>query len=56
MFIFIDIYNFIPVSSCVGMGPSAQIWTIFFLIRIPLSVSCFHATSDIIQLKTSLLF
>jgi len=23
MFNFIDIYSFIPVSGCVGMGPSA---------------------------------
>jgi len=26
MFDFIDIYIFIPVSGCVGMGPSALLW------------------------------
>jgi hypothetical protein len=26
MFYFIDIYSFIPVSGCVGMGPNALIY------------------------------
>ena len=26
MFNFIDIYSFIPVSGCVGRGPSALLW------------------------------
>jgi len=34
MFNFIDIYSFIPVSGCVGMGPSALLCPVPIMLLI----------------------